>query len=100
MQIQEGDIIRTLREFKEYIGHVHTGGVPGRNEIDDTQELNYPAIMRALVEMGYTGWVAHEFVPKGDPVASLAFATCSGAPRRLRRVPPHASRPPRCRQRW
>ncbi|MDH7568288.1 MAG: TIM barrel protein [Armatimonadota bacterium] len=74
MQIQEGDIIRTLREFKEYIGHVHTGGVPGRNEIDDTQELNYPAIMRALVEMGYTGWVAHEFVPKGDPVASLAQA--------------------------
>jgi len=74
MQIMEGDVIATLRESMEYIGHIHTGGVPGRNEIDATQELNYPAIMRAVVELGYTGYVAHEFVPKGDPLTSLAAA--------------------------
>lgn len=73
-QIMEGDIIRTIRTYKDYIGHYHTGGNPGRNEIDDTQELYYPAIMRAVVETGFTGYVAHEFTPKKDPLQSLADA--------------------------
>jgi len=73
-QIMEGDIIRTLRDNKEYIGHYHTGGNPDRHEIDETQELYYPAIMRAIVETGYKGYVAHEFVPKRDPITSLAYA--------------------------
>jgi hydroxypyruvate isomerase len=73
-QIMEGDIIRTLRDNKEYIGHYHTGGNPGRNEIDETQELYYPAIMRAIAETGFKGYVAHEFVPKQDPIQSLAYA--------------------------
>ena len=73
-QIMEGDIIRTIRDNHEYIGHYHTGGVPGRNEIDETQELYYPAIMRAIVDTGYTGFVGQEFVPVGDPLSSLAKA--------------------------
>ncbi|HCO94935.1 MAG TPA: hydroxypyruvate isomerase [Phycisphaerales bacterium] len=74
-QIMEGDIIRTIRTYKDYIGHYHTGGNPGRAEIDETQELYYPAIMRAIVETGYKGYVAHEFVPKNkDQIASLAYA--------------------------
>ncbi len=73
-QIMEGDIIRTIRTYKDYIGHYHTGGNPGRNEIDDTQELYYPAIMRAVAETGFTGFVAHEFTPKKDPLQSLADA--------------------------
>lgn len=73
-QIMEGDIIRTIRTHKDLIGHYHTGGNPGRNEIDETQELYYPAIMRAILETGYTGYVAHEFVPKRDPITSLAQA--------------------------
>jgi len=73
-QIMEGDIIRTLRDNKDHIGHYHTGGNPGRNEIDDTQELYYPAIVRAIAETGYQGYVAHEFVPKGDPIKALAYA--------------------------
>ena len=71
----EGDIIRTIRDNKDYIGHYHTGGNPGRNEIDETQELYYPPIMRAIAETGYKGYVAHEFVPKNkDQIASLAYA--------------------------
>jgi len=73
-QIMEGDIIRTIQNYNQYIGHYHTGGNPGRNEIDDTQELYYPAIMRAVVETGFEGYVAHEFVPKRDPLTSLAQA--------------------------
>ncbi|MDH4239751.1 MAG: TIM barrel protein [Phycisphaerae bacterium] len=73
-QIMEGDIIRTIRDNKDYIGHYHTGGNPGRNEIDDTQELYYPAIMRAIADTGFKGYVAHEFVPKRDPLESLAYA--------------------------
>ena len=73
-QIMEGDIIRTIKNNSRYIGHYHTGGNPGRNEIDETQELYYPAIMKAIVETGYTGYVAHEFVPRRDPLASLAQA--------------------------
>jgi hydroxypyruvate isomerase len=73
-QIMEGDIIRTLRDNKQYIGHYHTGGNPGRNEIDETQELYYPAIMQAIAETGFKGYVAHEFIPKKDPIESLAYA--------------------------
>lgn len=72
MQIDEGDIIRNIRENHQYIAHFHTGGVPGRHEIDDTQELYYPAIMRAIVETGFKGHVAQEFVPSHpDKIASL-----------------------------
>lgn len=63
MQIQEGDLIRTIRNYHQYFGHYHTAGVPGRNEIDNTQELYYPAIMRAILETGYKGYVAQEFIP-------------------------------------
>jgi hydroxypyruvate isomerase len=73
-QIMEGDIIRTIQTCKDYIGHYHTGGNPGRNEIDETQELYYPAIMKAIAETGFKGYVAHEFVPKGDPLAGLTYA--------------------------
>ena len=80
MQIMEGDIIRTIRENHRWFTHYHTGGCPGRNEIDDTQELFYPAIMRAIVETGYTGFVGQEFIPlASDPLASLrqGVETCS-----------------------
>jgi hydroxypyruvate isomerase len=78
MQIMEGDVIATSRQYKEYIGHYHTGGVPGRNEIDDTQELHYPAIIKAILETGYQGYLGQEFIPKREPVASLgqAFRIC------------------------
>jgi hydroxypyruvate isomerase len=72
MQIMEGDVIRTIRENQQYIAHYHTGGVPGRNEIDETQELFYPAIMQAVLDTGFKGFVAQEFVPKReDKLASL-----------------------------
>ncbi|MBT1705209.1 hydroxypyruvate isomerase family protein [Chryseosolibacter indicus] len=72
MQIMEGDVIATIKKYQKYISHYHTGGVPGRNEIDETQELNYPAIMKAIVETGFKGFVAQEFVPKrADKLASL-----------------------------
>jgi hydroxypyruvate isomerase len=73
-QIMEGDIIRTIRDNHQYIGHYHTGGNPGRNEIDETQELYYPAIMKAILETGYKGYVGQEFVPTRDPLTSLAQA--------------------------
>ena len=72
MQIDEGDVIATIRKYKDQIGHYHTAGVPGRNEIDDTQELYYPAIMRAIADTGFKGVVAQEFIPKRDAYASLA----------------------------
>jgi hydroxypyruvate isomerase len=72
MQIMEGDVIRTITDHKDYIAHYHTGGVPGRHEIDETQELYYPAIMKAIVESGFTGFVAQEFIPAGsDPAKAL-----------------------------
>ena len=75
MQIMEGDIIRTLTDARERIGHYHTGGVPGRAEIDGTQELHYPAIVRAIQDTGFTGFIAHEFIPRsGDPIRSLGEA--------------------------
>jgi len=63
MQIQEGDIIRNIRDYHQYIAHYHTGGVPGRHEINNSQELYYPAVMRAIVDTGYKGYVAQEFMP-------------------------------------
>ena len=74
MQIMEGDVIRTIRETHEYIAHYHTGGVPGRNEIDATQELNYRAIMQAIADTGFEGYVGQEFIPQRDPLTSLAEA--------------------------
>jgi hydroxypyruvate isomerase len=72
MQIMEGDLIATIRSSHKYIGHYHTGGVPGRNEIDETQEINYPAVMQAVIETGFKGFVAQEFIPKrSDAIASL-----------------------------
>jgi hydroxypyruvate isomerase len=75
MQIDEGDVIRTISENSKYIAHYHTGGVPGRNEIDETQELNYTAVMKAIVKTGFSGFVGQEFIPKQkDKIASLKKA--------------------------
>ncbi|MDR0901798.1 MAG: TIM barrel protein [Opitutaceae bacterium] len=76
MQISEGDVIRTIRASHPYIAHYHTAGNPGRNEFEpqDTQELNYPAIMRAIHDTGFRGYVGQEFSPKRDPLTSLAAA--------------------------
>ena len=75
MQIMEGDVIRTIRDDIHWIGHFHTGGVPGRHEINDTQELNYHAVAKAIADLDYQGDVAHEFVPsRADPLESLAEA--------------------------
>ena len=72
MQIMEGDVIATIKKYNKYFSHYHTGGVPGRFEIDDTQELYYPAIMKAILDTGFKGYVAQEFVPKReDKLASL-----------------------------
>jgi hydroxypyruvate isomerase len=74
MQIMEGDVIRTIRSAKDHISYYHTAGNPGRNDLDDSQELNYPAIFKAIRETGHTGYVTHEFIPKGDPIAALKAA--------------------------
>lgn len=75
MQIDEGDVIRTIRENHAYIGHYHTAGVPGRHEIDDSQELYYPAIMKAIADTGFKGYVAQEFMPlAADKLSSLQKA--------------------------
>lgn len=79
MQIMEGDVIRTIRTHQDHIAHFHTGGVPGRHELDDTQELDYRGIARAIADTGFAGFVAHEFEPTADPLTSLkqAAATCT-----------------------
>jgi hydroxypyruvate isomerase len=75
MQVNEGDVIRTIQENHQFIGHYHTAGVPGRNEIDQTQELFYPAIMKAIVATGFKGYVAQEFIPRSNaPLQSLEQA--------------------------
>jgi hydroxypyruvate isomerase len=74
VQIMDGDVIRRLHQHKDYIGHVHVAGNPGRNEPDDDQEINFPAVMRALVEIGYEGYVGQEFIPTRDPLNSLRQA--------------------------
>jgi len=78
MQIMEGDIIRTIRDNIQYIAHFHTGGVPGRHELDNTQELNWRAVANAIADLNFQGFVAHEFVPVRDPMQSLAeaYETC------------------------
>ena len=79
MQIMEGDIIRTIRDNVRWIGHFHTAGNPGRHDLDETQELNYAAICRAIRETGYEGYVGHEFSPRGEPLSALeqAFRICA-----------------------
>ena len=74
VEIMNGDVIRRLRQYHDIIGHVHTAGNPGRGELDDRQEINYPAIMRTLLEVGYTGYVGQEFIPVRDPLEGLAQA--------------------------
>ena len=74
MQIMEGDVIRTIKDNHQWFGHYHTGGNPGRNELDDTQELNYKAIAKAVADTGYQGYFAHEFLPTRDPLTSLKQA--------------------------
>ena len=74
MQIMEGDLIRTIRENIQWLGHFHTGGVPGRHELDDTQEVQWATVMRAIADAGYKGYVAQEFVPSRDPLTSLREA--------------------------
>jgi hydroxypyruvate isomerase len=74
MQIMEGDLIRTIRDNREYIAHFHTGGVPGRNELDDTQEVNWRTVADAIADLGFEGYFAHEFIPKRDPMTSLREA--------------------------
>ena len=74
MQIMEGDVIRTIRDHCAHIGHYHVAGNPGRHELDDTQELYYPAILRAIADTGYAGYIGHEFIPTSDPVTALRFA--------------------------
>jgi hydroxypyruvate isomerase len=74
MQIMEGDIIATIRDNLAWIGHFHTGGVPGRHELDDTQEVHWEGVMRAIADSAFAGYVAHEFVPTRDPMTSLRQA--------------------------
>ena len=74
MQIMEGDLIRTIRAAREEIAHFHTGGVPGRHELDDTQEVQWRSVATAIADMGFDGYVAHEFIPSRDPLTGLAEA--------------------------
>ncbi len=74
MQIMEGDVIRTIRDNQQWIAHYHTGGNPGRHELDQTQELQWATIAKAIVDVGYTGYFAHEFIPTRDPITSLREA--------------------------
>ena len=74
MQIMEGDLCRTITENIDFIGHFHTAGNPGRRDMDETQEIYYPAVVRAIRETGYDGYVAHEFSPKGDKLEALERA--------------------------
>lgn len=75
VQIMNGDVIRRIGQYKDYVGHYHVGGVPGRGELDDTQEVNYPAVMRAILATGYTGYVSQEFIPTWpDKLAALRHA--------------------------
>jgi hydroxypyruvate isomerase len=74
MQIMEGDLIATIRANIQWLGHFHTGGVPGRHELDATQEIQWPPVMQAIADAGYKGYVAHEFLPLHDPLTSLRQA--------------------------
>ena len=85
MQIMEGDVIRTIRDHRQWIGHFHTGSAPGRHEIDDSQELNYHAVAMAIADSRDLRFIAHEFRAQGEPYAALAqaygSAACDGVPR-------------------
>jgi hydroxypyruvate isomerase len=74
MQIMEGDVIRTVRDNQQWIAHYHTGGNPGRHELDATQELQWATVAKAILDLGYTGYFAHEFIPTRDPMTSLREA--------------------------
>lgn len=74
VEMMNGDVIRRIRQYHDIIGHVHTAGNPGRNELDDHQEINFPAVMRALLDVGYTGYVGQEFIPTRDPIVGLTQA--------------------------
>jgi hydroxypyruvate isomerase len=74
MQIMEGDLIATIRANLQWIGHYHTGGVPGRHELDNTQEVQWDGVMRAIADAGFKGYVAQEFIPARDPLTSLRAA--------------------------
>jgi hydroxypyruvate isomerase len=74
VQIMHGDLISRIRECQSFVGHYHTAGVPGRGEIDTSQEINYPAVIKAIVETGYKGFVGQEFIPAREKVASLSQA--------------------------
>ncbi|QDT53840.1 Hydroxypyruvate isomerase [Caulifigura coniformis] len=78
VQIMDGDVIRRLKQHKEYLGHIHTAGNPGRGELDENQEINYPAVMKTLIDIGYDGFVGQEFIPTRDALAGLkqAVAAC------------------------
>lgn len=80
MQIMEGDIIRTIQSAHHLIGHYHTAGNPGRNDLDQAQEINYAAVLQAIAATGFSGYIAHELIPKGDPVLALqtTFSDCAG----------------------
>ena len=88
-QIMDGDIVRNIRDHFQWIGHFHTGGNPGRHEIDDTQELNYRFIMQAIADLGYTGFVTHEYSPSQGTIRSRRWQ------RRSRFATPRAADPPR-----
>ena len=84
VSVMNGDVIRRIRQYKDYIGHYHTAGNPGRGELDDTQEINYPAVMHEIVQTGFEGYVAHEFIPTwDDPIAALRHGVevCDVAPK-------------------
>lgn len=74
VSIMNGDVIRRLRQYRDLLGHIHTAGNPGRGELDDRQEINYPAVMRTLLEIGYNGYVGQEFIPTRDPLEGLTQA--------------------------
>ena len=74
VQVMNGDVMRRVAQYKDIIGHVHTAGCPGRGELDDSQEIYYPPIMKKLIDIGYQGFVGQEFIPTGDPLAGLQQA--------------------------
>ena len=74
MQIMEGDLVRTIDQNIDFIGHFHTAGNPGRNNLDDNQEIYYPPIIKTIVENGYDGYMGHEFIAQGDPAKALQQA--------------------------
>ncbi len=80
VQIMDGDVIRRIRQYADYIAHYHTAGNPGRGELDDRQEINYEAVFQVIAQTGYDGYVGHEFIPTGDPMEGLreAVALCNG----------------------